>query len=153
MTVTEKRGPATALTGGIPVGDVEITVGVHSDEAGTRHAGSALTVLEIANIHEFGAPAAGIPARSFIRGWFAERQAFIQQTLVSRMRAAVAGKITAQQALDQMVLAFEGDVKRRIAQRIPPPLAESTIKRKGSSVPLIDSGQLRNAIRAKVEVK
>lgn len=149
MTVTEKRGPPL---GALPVGNATITVGVHSDEADHTHGtGEGVTVGDIATFHEFGTQT--VPARSFIRGWFDERQDFIQKTLVSRMRAAVAGHLTAQQALDQMALAFEGDVKRRIAQRIPPPLAESTIKRKGSSVPLIDTGQLRNAIRAKVEVK
>lgn len=152
MTVSEKRH--LGLTGGIPVGNVEITVGVHSDDANHTHGtGEGMTIGDLATIHEFGAPAAGIPARSFIRGWFAERQAFIQETLVSRMRAATAGKITAQQALDQMALAFEGDVKRRIKSNIPPPLAPATIARKGSSVALIDTSQLVNAIRAKVEVK
>ena len=43
-------------------------MGVH--ESAGIHEGSAQTGADIALIHEFGAPAANIPARSFIGAWF-----------------------------------------------------------------------------------
>jgi hypothetical protein len=46
-----------------------------------------------------------------------------------------------------------GWMKARIAEGIPPPLAEATIARKGGgkTTPLINTGQLRNSIGYKVE--
>jgi hypothetical protein len=44
-----------------------------------------------------------------------------------------------------------GDVQRRIVQRIPPPNAPSTIAKKGSDVPLIDTGRLRQSVDYTVE--
>lgn len=145
MSVTEKRRAAAPL----PRGRVEITVGVHSDDANHTHgSGEGLTIGDIASIHEFGAPAANIPARSFIRGWFDERQEFIAKTLRTQFQAVVEGKRPVEQAAERVALAFEGDVKQRILENIPPPLAPATIKRKGSSLALVDRGQLRAAIRA-----
>lgn len=133
----------------LPTGEVTITVGVHSDDANHTHGtGEGLTIGDIGTFHEFGT--AHIPARSFVRGWFDERQDFIQATLRTQVAAVVAGKRPVAQALERVALAFEGDVKRRITDNIPPPLAPATIKRKGSSVALIDTGQLRGAVRARV---
>jgi hypothetical protein len=44
-------------------------------------------------------------------------------------------------------------MRRRVRKRIPPPLKPETIKRKKSSVPLVDTGQLVAAIMAKVSAK
>ena len=147
-----------------------ITVGVHGVEGGDLHAGGsfaadgalegggALTVADVARFQEFGvspfqlksgAVHPGIPQRSFIRAWFDESQDFIRETLRSQMTQVVAGKLTAEKAGARIALAFEGSVKQRIARGIPPPNAPSTIRAKGSSKPLINRGQLRNAIRSR----
>jgi hypothetical protein len=149
---------------------ITITVGVHGSEGADPHAGasfaadgamvagSALTVADIARFHEFGvspfqlpsgAVHPGIPQRSFIRAWFDEEQTFIADTLRSRMQLVIAGKLTAERASAQIALAFEGSVKKRIAKGIEPENRPSTIKKKGSSKPLIDTGQLRNAVRSR----
>ncbi len=146
MSVIEKRRAPAPL----PKGQVEITVGVHSDDANHTHgSGEGLTVGDIATFHEFGTQVT--PQRSFIRGWFDQRQDFIAKTLRAQFQAVVEGKRPVEQALARVALAFEGDVKQRILENIPPPLAPATVKRKGSSVALIDTGQLRNAIRAIVK--
>lgn len=146
MSVTEKRRAATPL----PTGDVTIVVGVHSDDANHTHGtGEGTTVGDIATWMEFGTQT--VPQRSFIRGWFDERQDFIASTLRAQYQAVISGKRTAEQAEARAALAFEGDVKQRILENIPPPLSPKTIKRKGSSLALVDTGQLRNAIRAIVK--
>lgn len=133
----------------LPQGEATITVGVHSSDANHTHgSGEGTTVGDIATWMEFGTQT--VPARSFVRGWFDERQDFAQATIRTQLAAVVAGKRPLAQALERIALAFEGDVKRRIAQNIPPPLAPATIQRKGSSVALIDTGQLRGAVRARV---
>jgi hypothetical protein len=45
-----------------------------------------------------------------------------------------------------------GVIKQRIANGIAPPNSPYTIARKGSSKPLIDTGQLRNSITYQVEI-
>lgn len=128
--------------------EMTITVGVHSDDADHTHAGGeGLTVGDIATFHEFGTQT--VPQRSFIRAWFDEGQAEHQQVIREELEAATKGA-SLPQALERIALRLEGSVKDRIRQHIPPPLAPATVKRKGSSTPLIDTGQLRNAIRARV---
>jgi hypothetical protein len=135
---------------------ITITVGVHGDDGAERHraandTGAALTVADIATFHEFGT--ATIPQRSFIRAWYDEDKDFIAATLQKQMGLVVAGKITSEVASERIALAFEGRVKQRISRGIPPPNAPSTIAAKGSSKPLIDTGQLRAAVRGRAEVK
>ena len=148
---------------------ITITAGVHGDEGSEQHeqdvandigrsAPGHLTVADVATFHEFGVSPfqmkngemhPGIPQRSFVRAWFDESQAFITETLRSQMTLVVAGKLTAEKASARIALAFEGSMKQRIARGIEPPLAASTIEKKGSSKPLIDKGQLRAAVRGK----
>lgn len=127
---------------------LDITVGVHTDDGAAGH-GDGLTVADIATFHEFGTQT--VPMRSFIRGWYDENPEFIRDTLKRELTAVASGKRTLDQALARAALIFEGSVKQRIASNIPPPLAPATIARKGSSVALIDTGQLRNAIRGRVK--
>jgi len=130
--------------------EITITVGVHSDDAAASH-GDGITVGDVATWHEFGTRT--VPQRSFIRGWFDENQEFIAETLRKQFAAVAEGKRDAETAVERCALAFEGGIKQRISRGIPPALSPTTIARKGSSVPLIDTGQLRNAIRGKAEVK
>ncbi len=146
MSVIEKRRAPAPL----PKGQVEISVGVHSSEANHTHgSGEGLTIGDIATFHEYGTQT--VPQRSFIRGWFDERQEFIAKTLRTQFQAVVDGKRPVEQAAERVALAFEGDVKQRILENIPPPLKPVTVKRKGSSLALVDRGILRNAIRAIVK--
>jgi hypothetical protein len=66
------------------------------------------------------------------------------------MALVAQGKLTADKAAERVALACEGSMKKRISRGVPPPNAAETIRRKGSSKPLINTGQLRNAIRGKV---
>lgn len=144
MSVTERgKPPALPSRAG-----AEITVGVHAAEGGNTHS-EGLTVGDIGTFHEFGTQT--VPQRSYIRAWFDERQDFIASTLRTQFAAVVAGKRPVEQAAERVALALEGDVKQRILENIPPPLKPATIKRKGSSLALVDTGALRNAIRAVVK--
>ena len=132
--------------------EIVITVGVHDDDGAAQHNGAeGLTVADVATFQEFGTRT--VPQRSFIRGWFDENQEFIAETLRKQFAAVAEGKRDAETAAERCALAFEGGIKQRISRGIPPPNAPSTIAAKGSSTPLINRGQLRNAIRGKAEVK
>lgn len=158
MSIKEKRAKALSWSGK----KARITIGIHASEGDGIHddatfeadgaltPGAALTVAEVGAFHEFGTR--NIPQRSFIRAWFdgaiQENKALVQ----SQLALVVAGRLPLEQALERVALKCEADVKRRMRNRIPPPLKPETIKRKGSSVPLIDTGQLRAAIRGKAEI-
>lgn len=129
------------------MGKVHLKVGVFSTDPKKNHKGDisgSVTVLMVAEWMEFGT--ATIPARSFIRAWFDENEAANKILIASALRAVARGAITKQAAMERLGLKFVGGIQARMAAGIPPPLADSTIKRKGSSTPLIDTGQLRSSI-------
>lgn len=147
MPVRERDNSAKAVAALLKLKNQRtIAVGVHAREGGATHREADTTVAELASWHEFGL---GVPQRSFVRGWYDESQGEIARVLTGRMHAVAQG-LDPEVALEQAALAFEGSMKERIADHIPPPLAPSTVAAKGSSTPLVDSGQLRNAIRGKV---
>ncbi len=56
------------------------------------------------------------------------------------------GKITMDHALGIIGESVTSMIKARIAAGIAPPDSPSTIKRKGSSTPLVDTGQLKGSV-------
>lgn len=129
----------------------KITVGIHTADGEAEHKDSeGLTVAEIGAFHEFGTRRT--PQRSFIRSWFDESVVENRELILSQLKLVAENKLTLENALERIALKCESSVKKRIARRIPPPLSPVTIARKGSSVPLIDTGQLRASIRGKAEI-
>lgn len=133
-------------------------VGVQGREASSAHVKSQLTVGTIANVHEFGkvihhksGRVTRIPARSFIRAAIDEYEDALQKRATLLGTGVVLLKFTAHQALELLGMYTVGVMQQRIANRIAPPNRPRTIAAKGSSVPLIDSGQLRGSITYKVE--
>lgn len=129
-----------------------ISVGIHAAEGGTQEGGVA--VSDYAAVHEFGAPEHGIPARSWLRGWFDEASEDNKKLFRQAMQGVVKGQVPSiEVAMDRVGLRFVGDIQKRITAGIEPALQQATIDRKGSSTPLIDTGTLRSSITHKVESK
>lgn len=130
-----------------------VRVGILSDSPKKARQGGAgkLSLLEVAILHEFGAPAAGIPQRSFIRATIDERAADIAKLQLALAKRVAGGEITEEQALGQLGAKVAAWIKTRIASGIAPANAASTIAKKGSSKPLVDTGQLRSSITHVVE--
>lgn len=129
-----------------------VTVGVHAAEGskaekGRGHAATA-TVLDVGWWNEFGL---GVPERSFIRAWFDEAKGENLALAQTMLRRILEGSISIDDALNQMGALFAGRIQQRIAQGIPPPNSPLTIALKGSSTPLIESGQLRQSVTWKVQ--
>lgn len=124
-----------------------LTVGVHGDASGEY--GSGASVLDIATWAEFGI---GQPQRSFIRAWVEEHKADITAVVTRYGELVVAGKVSAEQAISRMGSLFVASIQARIAGGIQPANAASTVRRKGSSVPLVDSGILKASITFKPEL-
>ncbi len=122
-----------------------ITVGIHAADGKEPHKnGHGETLADIAAIHEFGAP--GIPQRSFLRAWFDENQQKTKEATKRMAQSVLQGKRTRNQAIELLAQTFVAQIQRRIAQGIQPPNSPVTIALKGSSTPLIDTGQLRTSI-------
>lgn len=134
-------------------------VGVQGRDSYTTHTGNnrGLTVVEIAQIHEYGKVINNgratiiIPRRSWLRDGVDEYKVALQKRATLLGTGVILLKFTAFQALSLLGEYSVGLIKQRIADGIPPPNAPSTIRRKKSSKPLIDTGQLRNAITYTVE--
>lgn len=122
-------------------------VGVLASSGGAS-AGEGVTILEIAVIHEFGAPRAGIPQRSFIRGTVELKNTEINRLIgkLTRRMVRSEGRETPADMLEILGAWVASEIKKRIRDGIPPALKPETVEAKGSSTPLIDTGRLLNSI-------
>lgn len=144
--ITEKVSPRYGKIVAFLSGEAgEISVGVHGAEGSAAHEGGGESIAEIAEAHEFGA---GVPQRSFLRGWFDERQGEIEKVLSAQLELSLRQGKSLDWALERVALWAQGDIQKRIAAGIMPPNSEETIRRKGSSKPLIDTGVLKASILA-----
>ena len=66
------------------------------------------------------------------------------------MQSVIAGKRTKDEVLELLGQQCVGQIQERISEGIDPPNAPSTIRQKGSSTPLIDTGALRSAVNYRV---
>ena len=129
------------------LGNPTVSVGVFEAD-GAQTYDDGITIAAVAAIHEFGL---GVPERSFLRGWFDENLERAHEAMSRLLLSVVAGKRTKEQALELFGLWVQGEVQKRIASGISPELSAATIKRKGSSTPLIDTGQLRSSITYQID--
>lgn len=123
-----------------------VKVGVLSDQPKEEHGGStgAMSLIEVAAVHEFGTDT--VPQRSFIRATVDEHRAEIDALEKHLAAQVLAGEITEEKALNLLGAKVAAWMQARIAQGIPPELKPETIARKGSSKPLVDTGQLRSSV-------
>jgi hypothetical protein len=131
----------------------QVTVGVHGENAGDRGDFTEIDNVALAAIHEFGAPGAKIPERSFLRTAFDKNVKKYVLVLLDGARRIVSGKGTAKQAVGLAGEVAVADVVNLINAGIDPPNAPATIAEKGSSTPLVDTGQLKQSIKPVVEKK
>ncbi len=126
-----------------------VDVGVLEGDGERQYGNSEATVMDVALFNEFGTET--IPPRSFLRGWADENE----QANIERMRrigeAVMQGKLPSVEAgLARFGVFAVGSIQKRIADGIPPPNAPSTVAKKGSSTPLVDTGQLRSSISSRI---
>jgi len=121
-----------------------VSVGVHEDDS---HRGDGIDNATLYAIHEFGA--GRVPERASLRTAFdSGLEGYVR--LLARGASMVASGVTSPRAAVALVgEKSTADTVEAIRAGIPPPLAASTVARKGSSTPLIDTGQLVQAIKPK----
>lgn len=135
---------------------VVVKVGVQAkDKAVRRGKGGSIRNTDqplavIAAIHEFGL--GDMPQRSFLRSAYDENLPMIDKMIQRVANGAVFGLGT-NAALNQLGNVVQGMVQRKIVDGPFVPNSPATIKRKKSSKPLIDTGNLRQSIRYVIERK
>lgn len=118
--------------------------GAAADESGSRDGPVSNVVLGV--IHEFGAANDRPPARPFLRPVADERKAHWNKRLSEEYAKVVVEQADPRRALMVVGEEFRAAVIDRIKGGIAPPLKAATIKRKGESTPLIDTGSLIGSI-------
>lgn len=131
-----------------------VAVGVLGTRAAEEHRGTdhdsetaigeQPTVADVAHWNHYGT--AHIPARPFIALALENRKVELQALFARVGRGVMAGKLDGKQALGLMGVEVTNAIVQQIADGVPPPNTEETIDRKGSSTPLINTGQLRQSV-------
>lgn len=120
-------------------------VGVQTGEQHTQPGGEQRSQAEIAAWQEFGTP--DIPARPFLRAALEANLRRLREIKTRLLQRLYDGHLTPATALAALGEAHEAQVKAKLTAGPWTPNAPSTVARKGSSRPLIDTGQLRASIR------
>ena len=133
-----------------------VNIGILSDAGvheGNEKSKKSITYAEIASIQEFGNKTnkfyghhAPIPARPFMRMTFDKNKRKIKQTVEVFLDRIYSGIGTAKQGLKRLGLEHQSDVQTTIESGRFKANAPATKDRKGSSKPLIDSGNMKNKI-------
>lgn len=130
----------------------QVLVGVPDSTAGNRDDEAPLSNAEIGYIQEMGSPANNIPARPFLVPGVSDSLPKATAQLEKAATAALEGDPAAvERRLSSAGLEAQNSVRAKINSGIKPELSRWTIAerlRRGrtGTVPLIDTGQLRNSI-------
>jgi len=110
----------------------------------------AINMASLALIHERGSAANNIPARPFMKQTRQRAEGRFARLLRRLYKQVVNGKVNTINGLSKLGVAYEGEMKNTFLVGQFTPNKPATIKRKGSSRPLIDTGHLRQSIISKV---
>ena len=143
----------------IIVPDVEntrILMGVPADTANDRETEdeekSDINNAYLLSIHEHGSIDGRIPARPLLEPVIKQEEQFIKRGWAKYIKLMGEGSMEAAQThIQKMALYMEGKLVEYFDNNNWTPNAPSTIARKGSAKPLIDTGDLRRSIRAFVD--
>lgn len=135
------------------IGEMEVVVGIHADEA------SEIKVRAAAN--EYGT--ARIPERSFLRSTFDEQAGKLREAANRTINLILSGKYPVDTGLGRFGQFAESLVRSKVESNIPPPNAPATVKAKArqykgkkrqaviaGNKTLIDTGAMLQAIRYSV---
>lgn len=126
----------------------EIKVGIL--EGAGKNAKTGTLIVDYAIANEYGT--SRIPERSFMRSTYDEKESEWNKALDKIVSSVVEGNVNdIEQKINFVGVQMVNDIKEKIDSNIPPALSEATIKRKGSSKTLIDTGIMRASITYKIE--
>ena len=121
-----------------------VKVGIQS---GDTTADGKESLAYVAWLHEFGSPGGMIPQRSFIRAGMEEKQGDIESKYEELGPAIFNAGANAEQMLNILGQEATAIIQNKITSGPFTPDSPETIRRKGSSSPLIDTGHMRASVR------
>lgn len=125
-----------------------VSVGIHEDSGNHKDEDGndgGVTVAEVAVYNEYGTPKT--PERSFFRITLKEKLKKYRLTLVKILRNSINQKSSMRTDMGKLGQMVQNDIQNKIVAVREPPNAESTIKAKGTSNPLIASSQMINSTK------
>ncbi len=122
----------------------EVNVGFLEGATNTE----GVSIPMYAAVNEFGAPSRGQPPRPFFRNMIAAKSAEWPKEVADALKAF---DYDVPKTLDFLGQSVQGDLRQSIIDLVDPPLAPSTIKRKGFDKPLINKGDMLNAVNYEVK--
>lgn len=125
----------------------EVRVGFQRGEA-TEEDGT--DICDVAVWNELGT--INMPSRPFLRKSVDENEAKINHFLQSKQRDLVRG-VPEEQILKEIGIFQKDLIQEKITEGSFAPNAESTIRKKGSSKPLMDSGRMRQSVNYVIQKK
>jgi hypothetical protein len=123
-----------------------VDVGILTGEG--KHEDIDLSVAEVGFFNEFGT--SSIPERSFIRSTINGKSKEIKKVAAAQYKLVLNGNTSNEKGLGILGAFTAGLIQEAFTSNDWPNNAQSTINIKGSSRPLIDTGQLRQSISWKV---
>lgn len=125
--------------------NADVYVGIPTEHGGEVME-SGITLAGYAAVNEFGSADGQVPERSFLRSTVDAKARDYAAAITRDMGRIVDGDMGIDTMLGRLGVRVTRDVKRTIRALRDPPNAPSTIRRKGSANPLIDTGRMRQAI-------
>lgn len=116
-------------------------VGFFSDDAGYP---GGVSVADVAQCNEYGT--ARIPERPFMRRAFDQNREGLDGKMQTLLDGVYVGTHNLDRAMAILGEFHRGHIVTSIRDLDSPPNAPSTIRRKGSSNPLIDTGQMMQSV-------
>ena len=130
--------------------DSVVKAGILAKDGSENHS-EGITVFQIGMIHEFGVPEKNIPRRSFIRVPIENNIKEITKLIENNHKLVSENAMSAKVALDRIGIKAQNTIKESFRNNDWKANSRATVKRKGSSRPLIDKGQLIGSISYIVE--
>ena len=93
----------------------------------------------------------GIPSRPFLTKAIRQNWSKYLEAMKTAGAAILRGDATLDQTMRKLGILAQGDVRQEITNLRDPPNAPSTIAAKGSSNPLIDTGEMRSKVTWEVK--
>lgn len=131
MDITETTNEAL-LRELLSINDLEVIAGITDGE-----------IAEYAAYNEFGTET--IPARPFMLNTFAENEDKYIGLVESAINTVIGGG-SVKSELTRVGFAMQNDIVDKIGSGDHTPNKQTTVKRKGSSKPLIDTGAMRQSV-------
>ena len=133
------------------IGKPKVYIGVPASKNGMHEGG--INMATLLALHVLGAPSRGIPQRDPLRPPLIANAQRYSDLLALGLKHALANGTDPKLVYEKIGIVAANDVKDYFITGNFKALSEKTIKAKGSSKPLIDTGELRNSISYEVRNK